>query len=52
KVEKQVLRNTILLVFIEKRTTTCFLYLGKQSLLFEKRTYKFTKPGNLIKYFK
>jgi hypothetical protein len=27
--EKQVLSNTILLVFIEKRTTTCFLYLGE-----------------------
>jgi hypothetical protein len=29
KAEKQVLREAILLVFIEKRTTTCFLYLGE-----------------------
>jgi hypothetical protein len=50
--EKQALRDTMLLVFIEKRTTTCFLYLGEQSLPFEKRTYKFAKPGDLMKYFK
>ncbi|KAH8746820.1 hypothetical protein F5882DRAFT_312198, partial [Hyaloscypha sp. PMI_1271] len=29
-----------------------FLYLGEQNLLFEKRTYKFTSPGDLTKYFK
>jgi hypothetical protein len=50
--EKQALSNAILLVFIEKRTTTCFLCLGEQSLPFEKRTYKFTSPGDLIKHFK
>jgi hypothetical protein len=50
--EKQALSNAILLVFTEKRTTTCFLYLGKQSLPFEKYTYKFASPEDLIKYFK
>jgi hypothetical protein len=50
--EKQALRDAILLVFTEKRTTTCFLCLGEQSLPFEKRIYKFAKPGDLTKYFK
>ena len=50
--EKQALSDAILLVFTEKRTTTCFLCLGEQSLLFEKRTYKFAKPGDLTKHFK
>ncbi len=42
----------MLLVFTEKRTTTCFLCLEEQSLLFEKRTYKFASPGDLTKHFK
>merc|ERR1712000_659207 len=42
----------MLLVFTEKRTTTCFLCLGEQSLPFEKRTYKFASPGDLTKHFK
>jgi hypothetical protein len=42
----------MLLVFIEKKTTTYFLYLGEQSLPFEKRTYKFTSLGDLTKHFK
>jgi hypothetical protein len=50
--EKQALRDAILLVFIEKRTTTCFLCLGEQSLPFQKCTFKFTSPGDLIKHFK
>jgi hypothetical protein len=50
--EKQVLNNAILLVFTEKRTTTCFLCLGEQSLPFEKYTYKFASPGDLTKHFK
>ncbi|KUJ19027.1 uncharacterized protein LY89DRAFT_775319, partial [Mollisia scopiformis] len=50
--KKQALSDAILLVFTEKRTTTCFLCLGEQSLLFEKRTYKFTSPGDLTKHFK
>jgi hypothetical protein len=40
------------LVFTEKRTTICFLYLEEQSLLFKKRTYKFVSPGDLTKHFK
>jgi hypothetical protein len=50
--EKQALSDAMLLVFTEKRTTTCFLCLGEQSLPFEKRTYKFASPGDLIKHFK
>jgi hypothetical protein len=50
--EKQALSDVTLLVFTEKRTTTCFLYLGEQSLPFEKRTYKFASPGDLTKHFK
>jgi hypothetical protein len=50
--EKQALSNAMLLVFTEKRTTTCFLCLGEQSLRFEKRTYKFASPGDLTKHFK
>ncbi|KAH8759530.1 hypothetical protein F5882DRAFT_431795 [Hyaloscypha sp. PMI_1271] len=50
--EKQALSDAILLVFTEKRTTTCFLCLGEQSLPFEKRTYKFASPGDLTKHFK
>jgi hypothetical protein len=50
--EKQALSNAILLVFIEKRTTTCFLCLGEQSLPFQKHTFKFTSPGDLTKHFK
>ncbi|KAH7305388.1 hypothetical protein BKA65DRAFT_201867 [Rhexocercosporidium sp. MPI-PUGE-AT-0058] len=50
--EKQALRDAMLLVFTEERTTTCFLCLGEQSLPFEKRTYKFAKPGDLTKHFK
>jgi hypothetical protein len=30
----------------------CFLCLGEQSLLFEKRIYKFASPGDLTKHFK
>jgi Protein of unknown function (DUF3435) len=52
KAEKQALSNAMLLVFTEKRTTTCFLCLGEQSLPFEKRTYKFASPGDLTKHFK
>jgi hypothetical protein len=52
KAEKQALSDTILLVFTEKRTTTCFLYLREQNLPFEKRTYKFASPGDLTKHFK
>ncbi|KAH7370249.1 hypothetical protein BKA65DRAFT_602698 [Rhexocercosporidium sp. MPI-PUGE-AT-0058] len=50
--EKQALSDAMLLVFTEKRTTTCFLCLGEQSLAFEKRTYKFASPGDLTKHFK
>jgi len=50
--EKQALSDAMLLVFIEKRTTTCFLCLGERSLPFEKRTYKFANPGDLTKHFK
>jgi hypothetical protein len=50
--EKQALGKAMLLVFIEKRPTTCFLCLGEQRLLFEKRTYKFASPGDLTKHFK
>ncbi|KAH7370264.1 hypothetical protein BKA65DRAFT_471486 [Rhexocercosporidium sp. MPI-PUGE-AT-0058] len=50
--EKKALRDAMLLVFTEKRTTTCFLCLGEQSLPFEKRTYKFASPGDLTKHFK
>jgi hypothetical protein len=50
--EKQALSDAMLLVFTEKRTTTCFLCLGEQSLPFEKRTYKFASPGDLTKHFK
>ena len=50
--EKQALSDAILLVFTEKRTTTCFLCLGEQSLPFEKRTYKFASLGDLTKHFK
>ncbi|KAL5312889.1 hypothetical protein ACEPPN_019315 [Leptodophora sp. 'Broadleaf-Isolate-01'] len=50
--EKQALSDAMLLVFIEERTTTCFLYLGEQSLPFERRTYKFASPGDLTKHFK
>lgn len=49
--EKQALSNAMLLVFTKKRTTTYFLYLGEQSLLFKKQTYKFASLGDL-KYFK
>jgi len=52
KAKKQALSNAILLVFTEKRTITYFLYLKEQSLLFKKRTYKFTSLRDLIKYFK
>jgi len=52
KAENQALRDAMLLVFIEKRTTTCFLCLGEQSLPFKKRTYKFAKPRDLTKHFK
>jgi hypothetical protein len=52
KAEKQALSDAMLLVFTEKRTTTCFLCLGEQSLPFEKRTYKFASPGDLTKHFK
>ena len=50
--EKQALSGAMLLVFTEKRTATCFLCLGEQSLPFEKRTYKFASPGDLTKHFK
>jgi hypothetical protein len=50
--EKQALSDAILLVFIKKRTTNCFLCLGEQSLRFEKHTYKFASSGDLIKHFK
>jgi hypothetical protein len=50
--EKQALGNAMLSVFTEKRTVTCFLCLGEQSLPFEKRTYKFASPGDLTKHFK
>jgi hypothetical protein len=52
KAKKQALSNAMLLVFTKKRTTTYFLYLGEQSLPFEKRTYKFTSLGDLTKHFK
>lgn len=50
--KKKALSDTILLVFIKKRTITCILYLREQSLLFKKYTYKFTSLRDLIKYFK
>jgi len=52
KAEKQALSNAILLVFKKKRTITCFLCLKEQSLLFEKRTYKFASLRDLTKHFK
>ena len=42
----------MLLVFIEKRTTTYFFYLREQNLLFKKRTYKFASLEDLTKHFK
>ena len=50
--EKQALSDAMLLVFTEKRTITCFLCLGEQSLPSEKRTYKFASPGDLTKHCK
>jgi hypothetical protein len=50
--EKQALSDAMVLVFTEKRTTTCFLCLGEQSLPFQKRTFKFASPGDLTKHFK
>ena len=50
--EKQALSDAVLLVFTEKRTTTCFLYLREQSLPFENCTYKFASLGDLTKHFK
>ncbi|KAG9246656.1 hypothetical protein BJ878DRAFT_533103 [Calycina marina] len=52
KAEKQALSDAMLLVFTEKRTTTCFLCLGEQGLPFEKRTYKLASPVDLTKHFK
>jgi hypothetical protein len=50
--ETKALSDAMLSVFTEKRTTICFLCLGEQSLLFEKRTYRFASPGDLTKHFK
>ena len=50
--EKQALKTAMLSVFTEKRPTICFLCLGEQSLLFEKRTKSFASPGDLTKHFK
>jgi hypothetical protein len=50
--EKQALSDATFLVYTEKRTTTCFICLGEQSLPFKKRTYKFASPGDLTKHFK
>jgi hypothetical protein len=50
--EKQALGANIILVFIEKRPTICFLCLREQSLPFEKRTKSFASPGDLTKHFK
>lgn len=50
--EKQAVRDAMLLVFTEKRPTTCVLCLGEQNLPFEKRTYKFASPGDVTKHFK
>jgi hypothetical protein len=52
KAEKQALIDAMVLMFTGKRTTTCFLCLGEQSLPFEKRTYKFASLGDLTKHFK
>jgi len=45
--EEQALNAAMLLVFIEKRLTICFLCLGEQSLPFEKRTKSFASLGDL-----
>ena len=42
----------MLLVFIKERIITYFLCLREQSLLFERRTYKFINLGDLTKQFK
>ena len=50
--EKQALNDVILLVFIKKRTTICFLCLREERLLLIKRISKFTSLRDLTKHFK
>lgn len=50
--KKQALSAAILLVFIEKRPTICFVCLGEASLPFKKHMYSFVSPGDLTKHFK
>jgi Protein of unknown function (DUF3435) len=50
--KKQALSAAMLSVFQDKRPTICFLYLGEQSLSFEKRVKSFASPGDLTKHFK
>jgi hypothetical protein len=50
--EKQALNDAMLLVFTEKRTTTCFLCLGEERLRLANRISKFASPGDLTKHFK
>jgi hypothetical protein len=50
--EKQTLSDAMLLVFTEKRTTTCFLCLGEERLLLVKHISKFASLGDLTKHFK
>ncbi len=52
KAEKQAFSDAMLLVFTEKRTTTCFLCLGEESWPLEKRTYEFASTGDLTEHFK
>jgi hypothetical protein len=52
KAEEQALKAAMLLVFKEKRPLVCFVCLGRDSLEFEKRVYRFASPGDLTKHFK
>ena len=52
KAEEQALRAAILLVFKEKRPLVCFVCLGRETLEFEKRVYRFASLGDLTKHFK
>ncbi|KAH0552930.1 hypothetical protein GP486_006872, partial [Trichoglossum hirsutum] len=50
--EKQALSAAMLLVFMETKSTICFVCLGEASLPFKKRVYSFASPGDLTKHFK
>ncbi|CAG8982679.1 hypothetical protein HYALB_00000958 [Hymenoscyphus albidus] len=50
--KKRALSAAMLSVYTEKRPTICFVCLGEEGLLFEKRVYSFASPGDLTKHFK